>query len=192
MTRRFIIFCLVSLCSPALLHADLVLHIDTATEQFSFSGSDSGTPNVINQIGWILDSGFGGAGQLLPPVVSGFDTAGATLEGTFFQVRSGPPDLVLLLNFDAVGPGPIGSVTITGNGSSFSYAALSAPQKADFESFVGSTVPLFSGTGASSLSVQGPAVVPEPGSIACIGITCLSLVAIRRRKADMGEHSPAC
>ena len=145
-------------------HAALTLVINPGTEQFSLTGSTTGTPSDL--------SGFGSV-QWVVDVASIDATTTVTLtDATSFTTSVGTPGGAggsdTLLSFQIVGGGPAMTLTlgtsspaaqtITGTGVWHSYSGLSAINKAALLSTVNKTMLQLSGTGFETVPVVS---VPE-------------------------------
>lgn len=149
------------------LHAQLILHLDTATKEFWFAGSATGTPHgppgpddgFYSEVLWAVGTGT--------PAVLGDDFVG--LGGANIAV-TGNDYSGAFLNTSAIGSKIIGDyeyvrvllddsvlTTLTGTGTKASYGGFSAASQSALEANLGSILPLVEGTGFGDLSV-----VPEP------------------------------
>jgi hypothetical protein len=151
-------------------HAGLLLHIDTATQEFFFSGSDSGTPvfffsfySVIWDVGTISDPT-----ELLPH--DGLSASGNTLLSSNVDLY----ETGALTNAAFPFSDP---VTLTGNGKRKSYASANDAQRAYFEGTIGSRLTPSVGTGFSDIRV-----VPEPSPLVLIGIAGALVIVFNRRR----------
>lgn len=155
--------------------AQLVLNIDSSTETFWFSGSDTGTPTPGGaespQVFWRLGSLTGTSGVVT--AAAGVDTA----NNVGVQVYDNG-DSNYGYNIQMTFPTD-SEQTISGNSVSFSYASQTAAFKTGLNALAGSSIPRFTGSGFSAIQVSA---VPEPSSFAALaGLFALGTVALRRR-----------
>ncbi len=159
--------------------AQLVLNINPDTEQFWFTGSDTGTPAAYRTVSWFIGSGTQNSYNIVSSnneLVTG--SASAINSGSLYlSPNSGQDRLGIGFNFLTAA-----TTTLTGNGSSdtFSYSGLSAGSKDNLAAADGQSLSLAEGSGFSNLQVS---VVPEPSSYALLGgLATLGFIATRRRR----------
>ena len=171
-------------CNPA--EADIVLTIDTDTETWSLSGSDTGDPEKFfnpnsssdSSVRWEIT--FDQANS--PFFSSQFPAATSSIPNSFSFAFLGEETSInqTSYNFYLEFEGFPTDVTITPIGGPISYAGVSPESKAWFESLIGGTIPVTLGSNFNPISVQGAQGVPEPSSLAVLfGI---AVVGISRRR----------
>jgi len=171
-------------------NAAISLVIDADTNQFWFTGSDTGTmigggmPPSYG-VGWVDDGGQH-SGSTAP--AGGLKTA--------FTIGASSADYVSLGLYSDGATGisfglssysnPGFPVTIMADESvvfdmETVFSGWNATYETIFESFIGSSLTMNEGSGFSSVSVMAP--VPEPSSYAALaGLGALGLIALRRRR----------
>lgn len=156
----------MSLVGSTAAHAELSLVINTATKNFWFSGTATGTP-LFNPVGplyeaaWYVGSGGVNEGTVaidstyLTPTGNTFLEPDSGYLGAFQGVNS---RVALFLYFNTAS-----SVTLQGLGPSSAgyYGDWGADQQGRLESYIGGSLPLEVGSGFGAL-----AVVPEPATYA--------------------------
>lgn len=160
---------------PCVAHADLVMHIDTDTEEVFFSGTAGGDPGGNGLVRWI----FGGNQSS-----QNFFLIGSALSSTGFGINGGNSGVVvkgtqveIQVDVDSIVPG-----TLTGTGNRVSYASFSATNKTNLENIIGQNVSLESGSGWGSMSVQSAnAAIPEPATLGILALGGIGFF-VRRRK----------
>ena len=183
-TFVFSLFATLSLCFTQTARADLILNIDTTTQEFFFTGDFFGEAGG-NLVQWAL--GTGG-------VVDSFDiSTGLDISGNSFN---GAPTL-------AVGDTRIeisvpvtsgGLFTMDGNGTRFSYSSLDPTRLAFFEGLDGSILPVTSGE-APDISVVAspsatPTAIPEPSPLLLLSFMTLAGTVILRWRRPASAISP--
>lgn len=170
-------------------HAQLTLFIDSATEQYWFSGTASGTPMDDMGEGMIAwesngpgSGSFSYSGRNVKTSFSGTALTGGS-QVYLWEPKSGNGRIGIAIYSSAYAP----SVTLTANPAiKYSYAGYSA----DFKSIYGAgnfTITQNYGTGFGALSVQqyvAPSAVPEPSTYAAIlgGAALVGTWVMRRRR----------
>ena len=161
---------------PAFSYAQLVLNVDTASEELFFTGSDSGTPITSPAVRFRWASGSNsGVGFEGIDVSSGLDFSVAP-----FSARLGSDTGAISVAF--VYSSDPGAVSFTGNSTRFSYASWSATNKSNLEALVASsTLPVVDGAVASVqvTSFQAPAnpVPMMPWSLMSLMFLALMVIA---------------
>lgn len=173
-------------------NAGLVLTIDTSAKTFSFSGSDAGIfsnfgANPYKFASWQATGLGGGVTDFSQNTVRadglwsssvGSPTSGFLSQSFFIQVdnQGFPAGQVMVGLFNTVN----GPTTVTGLGGNTSYASLHPANIAQFESLIGGSIPLSSGSDFGSITVSA---VPEPSSLLLVGLAVFGAVGRRRRVA---------
>jgi hypothetical protein len=143
---------------PAVSYAQIVLNVDSASEEFFFTGSDSGAPITSPAFRFRWQSGSDTAvGFESIDVSSGFDFSVSP-----FAARLGSDTGAISVAF--VYTSDPGSVSFTGNSTRFSYASWSDTNKSNLEALVASgALPVVDGAVASVqvTAFQAPAT-PVP------------------------------
>ena len=167
--------------------ADIILNIDTTNHVAWFTGTEDGAleeslrPNT-NFVTWQnAVPSFGSVATIPTGALSfgGFATNGISFHGDDSAVR-------IHADF-ATSSTATATLTGGGQGNAFDYSVLPAMRQSVFESFIGSSLPVSSGT-FSNLEVQaasfsgGAAAVPEPSSLALMGVICAGAGYRRWRK----------
>ena len=174
--------------------AAVVMRIDTENNVFYMEGTDSGNarfePNPIDPSFSTYDLQFlhtfatqPSASASITNTPQNLFVQGATLPisgGNMNMIRSTFSDAYVFIDLSASSD----ITTLTGKGSSetVSYASLPAADQALFESMIGQTMSLTTGTGYSPISVQA---VPEPSvcitAVAGLAAGGYSLFHLRKR-----------
>ncbi|NCC53321.1 MAG: PEP-CTERM sorting domain-containing protein [Spartobacteria bacterium] len=176
-----------AMCLTTNARADLIININTATEEFSFSGSDSGTPEhvagAVSNMRWEFGTNLGGISSGVT-VTPGIDYSGLDVVSHAASVASSDGSyLTLNLTFTANAPWPftLGSIDFSGNGSTFSYAGWDTDNKNLISSLNNSDILTPTrGTDVSPVSVN---VIPEPTTFGLLLAAASSLFIARRRQA---------
>ena len=165
--------------------AELVMTIDAASDTLYFTGSDSGTPGfgIQPEVVW-TNSLPGNVGDVfidnntgLEPLITSSPNAvgqiqigivySSGVDRTFFDLGVGLTDIGVF-------------TTLSGNGPaiSFDYSGFTTGQQTALESFVGTTAIVSVGSDFASLQI---AAVPEPSSLALLGLCGPVLMSHRKR-----------
>ncbi len=187
--RVFFLFAFALLTAVPTSQGALVFELDPTAQTFTFTGSDTGTPNFVPTSG----TGRSSWAQTFPLAdtsntslsISGAITADSGLsvfDTTTFRFQGTGGDAGFKID---IYTGDADLQTITGTGNPINYAELlSVKQKANLETFVNSagTFPLTFGGGFSAITTQ---VVPEPSTIPLL-IATLALfgATLLRRQRD--------
>lgn len=163
--------------------AALIFFLDPLAKTFSFSGSDSGTPNPLVSDGiseWTTEIPLvGSIDQNIS--LSGAVTAGSGLSffnTPFFQFRGSVDRIEIEIH-----PRTPAFQTITGTEVPISYGALSATYQSSLEAFVagGGTFDLALGTGFAPIAT---AVVPESSPAILFGLAAAAMVLTLAGRKD--------
>ena len=167
--------CALGLMAVSSASGALIMTINTTDKTFAFSGSDTGTPGLLN---------VDGTGAATFNYMSAGANLGVYESLTLANVLSYSPNTVTSQEFsarDMMGArggemvlqfSTTASVTLTGTGLSQSYASFSDNAAGVFEGLGGHTLGLYFGSGFSGIAVQ---VVPEPTSVALLGLGAAAL-----------------
>lgn len=191
--RTLILGLVMALATCHAARADLVLVLDTATKNFWFDGSATGTPvydpfSQAYEAWWYAGSGgttesFDAVGSTyLSPSGNTF----ATPNSGFLRAFDGAGSRVALSLFFASG----NSVSLSGLGvnSAGSYADWGVDQQGRLEAYIGSNLPLQTGSGFGNLAVTSGSIgIPEidpagMGSVLALVTGALGLLERRGRK----------
>ncbi|MEP4077367.1 PEP-CTERM sorting domain-containing protein [Haloferula sp.] len=175
-------------CTPAF--GALTLHIDPAADLLWISGSTSGTVGDNEGEGLVSWNGTVGNPFDVIDIIngSGIQTLLTIDVGT---VKSNSQILLLNSNnnfyLSVRTTATDAAVTISGSGSTFDYSSFSAQNQATLEAAALAAVVVPQGTGGNwsgfdSLSFTQSSI-PEPSSLALLGLGGLGLISRRRRKA---------
>lgn len=159
----------------------LIMTIDTTAKTYAFTGSLAGVVPVgmaFDQWGYLntshviagvsfFDLGTVGAQITSAPDASTFSDLWMNTDGSSYA------GITIQINWALMN----GSETLTGNGATKSYAALSASNQLQFEDLIGHKL-INAGGGFGNI-----AVVPEPTSCALLGLGAAVLALRRRRRA---------
>ena len=176
-----------AMCLAINAWAELIININTATEEFSFSGSDSGTPEHIAgslwNMRWEYGTNLGGisSGVTATP---GIDYSGSDVLSHAASVASSDGSyLSFSLTFTANAPWPftLGSIDFSGNGSTFSYAGWDTANKDLISSL--DNFDVLTPTRGADLSPVTVNVIPEPATFGLLLAGAFSLFIARRRQA---------
>lgn len=176
------------------VQAALVMKIDTNNETFFIDGSDTGSAEYVPNDFFSPELG----GTYFLQFIHYFSTAvpqSATVTSNpqNFFVEATPLSMYggmnIITNFGqnyvfmdlGSGSSDITSLTAKGPSAAVSYAGLPAADIPVFESLIGNSLVLSTGTGYSSIPVI---LVPEPSTwvVGAAGIACAGRGAFRRRK----------
>ncbi len=165
-------------------HADaaLILHVNTASETMSLTGSDSGSPSLdsVWKAEWLFSGASGSAGPdflYFSPSYSG-NTPFLSRMVSFAGPGGGDVTLTLLDFPDGSG------FSVTGSGSPVDYSGIDAGSKTLLESMIGSSMSPTLGSGLSPITV-----VPEPSTGLLMGMG-LGLWGVVARLKDKPRLRP--
>ena len=180
----------IASCFCAVSHGDLVLNVNTTSEQFFFTGSTTGDPTTF-----FINGGTGGpegsfvswGGRVSSETFDLSNALNHNAPGTRHDLTLGfdelsPAnilDIRLLVTHNAVNASPV-TYSGTGPDNAVSYATISTTRKAFLENQIGNSLSLGSGGGFSDVRIVA-ATVPEPSSTAIMGIGMAILTGRRRR-----------
>jgi len=152
--------------------AQLTLTLDTANDLLWFTGSDTGSQSGATVIWSETGASLGST------VGSGTITSTLSSDGNLISVslQEGNSGQIGILLTD-IGSAPI-TLTGLGAGSTYDYSGLALAS--DLEALVGTTLALNAGSGFSPINV---AAIPEPASLALLGLGGLLIAGRNRRKA---------
>ena len=163
--------------------ASVILHVDAATKEVYFTGSDTGT--AIESAGsdfyFQWDSGTGTDNSQIQLSAAALEVSSALgLYKYNLNIMTGETGRIQA--FFAFPYDPGGPFTATGTGVRVSYATIDAPHQALLESFAG---PLTSTT-FSPMDIQHTSAVPEPSTYAllCISLGVVGFVRKKMMKAE--------
>ena len=151
--------------------AALVLQIDTSSQTYKFAGSMPGTPSGSTII-W--DTGTAGGFVNNEDVSTGLTSSSSSIDSSDFSHHTNG-EISLTLNLSNNDP-----TTISGTGTSFSYADWNAANIMKFEDLIGSTIPLTGGTGFGPITA-----VPEPTAVLFFLLTVFGVAVYRWKKVGM-------
>lgn len=154
--------------------AELTLNIDTGAKTISFSGTDSGNGLDIGIYLLTWNIGSGASSQHIDIAGTAFEEV---IESESFQVDFNAVDGTggLWLNFDDY----VDITTLTGTGTAISYSGLDSDHQGILEGYIGSKIPLYTGSDYSSINV---ASIPEP---ATLGLLAAGGIALLRRNKKL-------
>ncbi len=186
MKIRSILTILLGLLVSQSSQAAITLYIDDANERFWFDGSDTGSPFFLTKgLTWNEQTPTGDWEEGVGLGISGaFDVVGNTpssFEINLERYSVTGNVLNIIVWFE-----DIGACTITADSSFiFNYSDFGADWSQDLRSgfvgYIGSSLPLVTGSGFHNISVANGAV-PEPSTYASIaGLGALGLALLRRR-----------
>lgn len=168
-TYSFILAIFVTVTAAQDASADLVLHVDTNSKEFFFSGTETGKVGDFSYMTW-----RGGIVNGTPTnvnVSSGFDS----VPGATFQLRNMGVQLSVYFTDEELH-------TFSGNSVKFSYAGESQSKIDALEGLIGTNLETAFNTTGSPISVEQFSSVPEPTTFGVLGIGVLGLGLIRRRR----------
>lgn len=166
---------LLLVLAPSLSFGALGIAIDAIGKTYSLTGSTSGTPNNPGGFGEAFFSLAGSGSPVVSDVIN--DTSvisvdsGALIGANFVVADDGSIDFNI--NTTATTP-----VTLTGTGTTVSYAGFAAALQTILESSDGSILSLNTGSGFESIEIT---VVPEPGQAGLLVGLATGLLLLRRR-----------
>jgi hypothetical protein len=163
--------------------AALTMNLDTTAKTFSLTGTDTGA--AISGIhGGFISWEASGVGAESGQHAYSTDLAFSTTLGTPGNTSNNHDTLLIGFPNGSFGVtleiSQSGATTLTGLNNFQSYAFLSSTNQAALESLIGTTMPIFQGTGFSGLSV---AAVPVPAAVWLFGSALAGLIGFGRRKA---------
>lgn len=154
-----------------------MLTIDVSTEEFYFTGSDSGESSFFG-VRWSIDGTFDpGPGIDASSAVSqASDAVGVNLSPNSAVGSYSSDQAYVRIELD---PPSVTNFSVTGNSTRVGYSGWGDSQKSYFESLDGEEMQLVDrfGSGFSPISV---AVIPEPGSATLVAVGLGSLLMRRR------------
>ncbi|MEO1497018.1 MAG: PEP-CTERM sorting domain-containing protein [Planctomycetota bacterium] len=173
--RTLLTMLIVALAGPH-AQAQLTLTIVPDTTTYSLSGSATGTPGSFGNFNWegTTTVQSNGGGSVLTNNPTNFTWSGPETPDVSNIISGGFGSFTFNISVTGNGGTP---GTVTGTGVPISYAAQTPSQIQAIESADGISMNLTSGSGVGPLSVV---VVPEPTSLALLGLGGL-IVARRRR-----------
>ena len=163
--------------------AEIVVNVDLSTQEFYFSGSDSGS---LLDAGWRPPDGYanwnngGGGGQFTINISNDLIWSGSGSAAIDSQLTLGSPGVGINIFIEG---GGTSSGTLSFHGNRFSYLAATTFQRQQIEDLaINDRVlnPSASGTGFSAIRFTDVSSVPEPTGIWITPIIGM-LVAARRR-----------
>lgn len=175
---------LLSNCSVDAKHAcaDLIMHLDTSSKEFFFSGSDAGTPELVSgapfpalvsQVGPDLDESAAVSFLIQPMFNFAFPGLNNSIRGNP-SLRADADD-AFQLHFLFNGTG---SLALVGNGNRENYGRSPALIN-NFERYIGHTMTTRVGSGLSPIRIQA---VPEPSTFALLSGFVLPILMRRNQR----------
>lgn len=181
MKNRLIVLTLIVGFHASTASAQLVLNIDTATQTFWISGSETGTPGADiggGAFNWSNGGTSSGTNQ--------FEDVLNTVTSSNSAINYGPQmqgnDTGTKILF-AVGVDSIASTSIAGTSTAVDYSGWNGNMISNFEALIGSSLTSSKGT-LNDISVVAGSAVPEPSTYAAIlgSLTLAGTVLARRRR----------
>ena len=168
-----------------LARGNLVLNIDTATEEFFFTGNLQATAGPSNNgiVRW--EAGSDGSNTALSPPASVFDAVGQSPVPSILSMQLASTGTVFVMAF----PGSSGAaVNLDGSSERVKYDLAEPAQKLQFESLIGSSLINNINFGsAPAISVQGVAAVPEPSAFLAVGLLSIGMSTRRTMWRRFGK-----
>lgn len=167
--------------------AAIVLNIDVDTEEFYFTGINSGTiadmaGTNFNYRSALFPTGSGLTAQTIDITSANiFTFTGGAAGSSYLDAQSfgGGSGRIQFGNYPI---SPEGPYTVTGSGNRASYAGLNAGNKVLFEGLIGSVLTTtISGSGFDETSGVTVAAVPEPAN-ALLFLMGMATAGLRRRR----------
>jgi len=190
MLCRFALATFFAMVAVPLLNAeaDIVMTINTTAKTFSFSGSDTGTPQDdgggSESIAWEYLHGSI-AGGPSDTTFSGFSPDAHWNFSNSIQVINDPGFETRLTISLASTSGPSGVITVTPNSTNYDYSSFGSDQMTILTDLIAEgSIPIsFSNSGSSGFSAINVTAVPEPTSFALIlGMAMFGMAHRRRSK----------
>jgi hypothetical protein len=158
--------------------ADLALNVDSAANTFSFSNSAGpGTPGNSGSFGQVVFGGFGDNTEFINQSDQFSFTGNGYLNLQIETSNSGPISRI------RIGTDNENLTAIAGTGTTFDYSGWSLASQVSLEASDGQVIPLTSGTGFGSLTVNVTSV-PEPSTfvLAALGLLGIACCGWRGRR----------
>lgn len=156
----------IALLMAGVTHANIIMTVDTDTEEFSFSGNDTLSTSQIT----LWRNAPLTEGAISCDGAFSFGGGGFESGTPIFQVSSS----AISMSTEYINFGPD---TIAGTGTTFSYASLTSGAKDYLEGLNGASISEVNGTGAGPLQIN---VIPEPAVSSLIVLMGGGFIVVRR------------